>query len=67
MVVPGWLLASHPCCAVSGMTLRQGVNQALAAVKPRVLSKNVQWDLVELVGGDLLTGLRAALRLKLGI
>ena len=49
------------------MTLRQGVNQALAAVKPRVLSKNVQWDLVELVGGDLLTGLRAALRLKLGI
>ena len=67
MVVPGWLLASHPCCAVSGKTLRQGVNQALVPVKTRVLSKNVQWDLVELAGGDLLTGLRDDLRLKLGV
>ena len=49
------------------MTVRQGVNQALAPVKTRVLSKNVQWDLVELAGGDLLTGLRDDLRLKLGV
>ena len=42
----------------SGLTVQQGVNQALAPVKIQVLSKNVQWDLVELAGGDFLTGLR---------
>ena len=42
----------------SGVTVQQGVNQALAPVKIQVLSKNVQWDLVELAGGDFLTGLR---------
>ncbi len=42
----------------SGLTVRQGVNQALAPVKIQVLSKNVQWDLVELPGGEFLTGLR---------
>jgi putative spermidine/putrescine transport system substrate-binding protein len=42
----------------SGITVQQGVNQALAPVKIQVLSKNVQWDLVELAGGDFLTGLR---------
>jgi putative spermidine/putrescine transport system substrate-binding protein len=42
----------------SGLVVQQGVNQALAPVKIQVLSKNVQWDLVELAGGDFLTGLR---------
>ena len=42
----------------SRLTVQQGVNQALAPVKIQVLSKNVQWDLVELAGGDFLTGLR---------
>jgi len=42
----------------SGMTVQQGANQALAPVKIQVMSKNVQWDLVELAGGDFLTGLR---------
>ena len=42
----------------SGLTVQHGVNQALAPVKIQVLSKNVQWDLVELAGGDFLTGLR---------
>ena len=42
----------------SGLTVQQGVNQALAPVKIQVLSRNVQWDLVELAGGDFLTGLR---------
>jgi putative spermidine/putrescine transport system substrate-binding protein len=42
----------------SGLVVKQGVNQALAPVKIQVQSKNVQWDLVELAGGDFLTGLR---------
>ncbi len=42
----------------SAMAVQQGVNQALAPLKIQVLSKNVQWDLVELAGGDFLTGLR---------
>src|SRR4029077_9664707 len=42
----------------SGLTVQQGVNEALAAVKIQVQSKNVQWDLVELAGGDFLAGLR---------
>ena len=42
----------------SGLMVQHGVNQALAPVKIQVLSKNVQWDLVELAGGDFLTGLR---------
>ncbi|NDE41426.1 MAG: extracellular solute-binding protein [Betaproteobacteria bacterium] len=42
----------------SGLSVQQGVNQALAPVKIQVLSKNVQWDLVELAGGDFITGLR---------
>src|SRR5436190_15491661 len=45
----------------SGLTVQQGVNQALAPVKIQVMSKNVQWDLVELAGGDFLTGLREEL------
>jgi putative spermidine/putrescine transport system substrate-binding protein len=42
----------------SGIAVQQGVNSALAPVKIQVLSKNVQWDLVELAGGDFMTGLR---------
>ncbi|MEO8858265.1 MAG: extracellular solute-binding protein [Burkholderiaceae bacterium] len=42
----------------SGTKVQQGVNQALAPLKIQVMSKNVQWDLVELAGGDFLTGLR---------
>src|SRR3954453_7590541 len=42
----------------SGLTVKQGVNQALAPVKIQVQSKNVQGALVELAGGDFLTGLR---------
>lgn len=42
----------------SGITVRQGVNSALAPVKIQVQAKNVQWDLVELAGGDFMTGLR---------
>ncbi len=42
----------------SGLTVRQGVNSALAPVKIQVQSKNVQWDLVELAGGDFMSGLR---------
>lgn len=42
----------------SGIAVRQSANQALAPLKIQVISKNVQWDLVELAGGDFLTGLR---------
>ena len=42
----------------SGLTVQQSVNEALAAVKIQVQSKNVQWDLVELAGGDFLAGMR---------
>jgi putative spermidine/putrescine transport system substrate-binding protein len=42
----------------SGVTVQQGINSALAPVKIQVQSKNVQWDLVELAGGDFMTGLR---------
>src|SRR4029077_3871640 len=41
----------------SGLTVQQGVNEALAAVKIQVQTRNVQWDLVELAGGDFLAGL----------
>jgi putative spermidine/putrescine transport system substrate-binding protein len=42
----------------SGLTVQQGVSEALAAVKIQVQSKNVQFDLVELAGGDFLAGMR---------
>jgi putative spermidine/putrescine transport system substrate-binding protein len=42
----------------SGLTVKQGVSEALAAVKIQVQSKNVQFDLVELAGGDFLAGMR---------
>jgi putative spermidine/putrescine transport system substrate-binding protein len=42
----------------SGLSVQQGVNTDLAQVKIQVLSKNVQWDLVELAGGEFLAGLR---------
>jgi putative spermidine/putrescine transport system substrate-binding protein len=42
----------------SGLTVQVGANSALAPVKIQVQSKNVQWDLVELAGGDFMTGLR---------
>lgn len=47
-----------PFEAETGQTVLQGANSALAPVKIQVLSKNVQWDLVELAGGDFLTGVR---------
>ena len=42
----------------SGVTVQQGVSEALAAVKIQVQAKNVQFDLVELAGGDFLAGMR---------
>lgn len=45
----------------TGIAVQQGQNQALAPLKIQVLSKNVQWDLVELAGGDFSTGLREGL------
>lgn len=42
----------------SGLTVQQGVSEALAAVKIQVQSKNVQFDLVELAGDDFLAGMR---------
>lgn len=42
----------------SDLAVQQGVNEALAAVKSEVQTKNLEWDLVELAGGDFLAGLR---------
>jgi len=47
-----------PFEAESGLKVQQGINQALAPLKIQVQSKNVRWDLVELAGGDFLTGVR---------
>lgn len=47
-----------PFEAQSGITVQHGINQALAPLKIQVMSRNVSWNLVELAGGDFLTGVR---------
>lgn len=47
-----------PFEAKSGIKVALGVNSALAPLKIQVTSKNVQWDLAEIAGGDFFAGLK---------
>lgn len=47
-----------PFEAQSGIKVALGVNSALAPLKIQVTSKNVQWDLAEIAGGDFFAGLK---------
>src|SRR5579859_8090048 len=42
----------------TGIKVSLGVNSSLSPIKIQVLSKNVQWDLAEVNGGEFVAGLK---------